>query len=71
MALGSRTAQLRLKQLHPHQKQSKRCHEALFCEFPCSSIVFFINLLKTAEVHIQDTSVDNTESEKRQEDLFF
>lgn len=60
-----------VRQYRPHQKQSKRCHEALFCEFPCSTIVFFINLLKTAEVYIQDTGVDNTESEERQEGFIF
>lgn len=52
------------KHKHPHQKQSKRCHEAFFGEFPCATILFLINLLKAAEVYIQDASVDDAESKK-------
>lgn len=56
---------------HTHQKQSKRRHEAFFGEFPRASILFLINLLKAAEVYIQDASVDDAESEKKKDTKMF
>lgn len=52
------------KYQHTHQKQSKRCHEAFFGEFPRAAILFLINLLKAAEVYIKDASIDDAESAK-------
>lgn len=50
---------------HPHQKQSKRCHEAFFGKFPRATVIFLINLLKAAEVYIEDASIDDAESKRK------
>lgn len=52
------------RDLDSYQKKSKWCHESFFGEFPCATILFLINLLKTAEVYIQDASIDDAESNR-------
>lgn len=48
-----------------YQKQSERGHEAFLGEFPRATVVFLIDLLEAAEVHVQHAGVDDAESAVR------
>lgn len=45
-----------------YQEESKRGHEAFLGEFPRATVVFLIDLLEAAEVHVQHAGVDDAES---------
>lgn len=47
-----------------HKKPSKRSYEALFNQFPSSTIFFFINTLKRGKIKVNNSSINKDEPNK-------